>query len=356
MGTREQFDARFDAADAMSFQSSAPVERVRDVLICTNTDAEVPPEEFQAHPPIAWLSDWGITASREPVDLGRNLRLDRLPHDEAELVMNACSPRGHFFAPFRQFSQSMAFVRDIDLDAWREHSFHWDRDGVIGDALMLSRLVRDNGQSMQFAARIADYADGEQSVVYTLGSDSKHAYRLRRDRDWLDPDEGIELRNLLAAYWACEDGLPSRVQRATWRTEYASWLRWADLALPILVSGLESLLKTERHHATHQFKTRVPALANELGFDGIDADFCERMYDARSEWVHGAHVRLFTTGQKTKEGAPRQGPEDDEQRYALADIARVQDVLRLAVRRCIEDEDFRAIFADDDLIRSRWTT
>jgi hypothetical protein len=66
---------------------------------------------------------------------------------------------------------------------------------------------------------------------------------------------------------------------------------------------------------------------------------------------------LFSTGleaeQAAKQDAP-EGPEDAAQRDAMADIARVQDVLRRAVRRCIEDQNFRATFADDDEIRSRW--
>jgi hypothetical protein len=32
----------------------------------------------------------------------------------------------------------------------------------------------------------------------------------------------------------------------------------------------------------------------------------------------------------------------------------VQDVLRRAVPLCIEDAEFRAVFADDDAIRARW--
>jgi hypothetical protein len=47
------------------------------------------------------------------------------------------------------------------------------------------------------------------------------------------------------------------------------WIRWADLTLPILVGGLEALLETERRRATRQFKVRVAALAEELGFDGV---------------------------------------------------------------------------------------
>jgi hypothetical protein len=358
MEGRSQFSAKFDAFEVIGQPTSAAVVCVRDVLIWTTSDVDVPMEEVRAHPPIGMRFS-GIAESRDPVELGRGLRLDRLSKEDAELVMNACNPRGHYFAPVRQYGQRMAFIRDFSVDEWRDAPFRWDPDDVIWDALSLSRLVRDNGQSTEYAARIADFEDGEQTVVYTLPSESKHAYRLRRDRDWLDPDEGRELGRLLDAYWESRDELPSRVRRAMWRAEYASWLKWADLALPILVGGLESLLKTERHQATHQFKNRVAALAQELDFDGIDGDFCERMYDARSEWVHGAHVRLFSTGLEAQQAADQgaqEGPRDAEQRHAMADIARVQDVLRRAVRRCVEDEAFRTIFADDDQIRSRWAT
>jgi hypothetical protein len=142
-----------------------------------------------------------------------------------------------------------------------------------------------------------------------------------------------------------------------WRAEYASWLKWADLVVPVLVGGLEALLKTERQQSTHQFVTRVPALAAEVGIDGVDAVFCEHIYDARSEWVHGTHVRLFATGQEAQEqqevGA-QQGPQTEDQWSVFAEVARVQDVLRAAVRRCLEDAAFRAIFSDDQSIRVRW--
>lgn len=50
---------------------------------------------------------------------------------------------------------------------------------------MLLRLVRDNGFSMEWAARIVDYEDGAQSVVYLPGTEGKAAHRLRRDsRGW----------------------------------------------------------------------------------------------------------------------------------------------------------------------------
>lgn len=67
----------------------------------------------------------------------------------------------------------------------------------------------------------------------------------------------------------------------------------ADLVIPVLVSGLESLLKTERHPAIRQFVVRAPMLADALGVTGVDRALSDSMYDARSAWVHGAPVELF---------------------------------------------------------------
>jgi hypothetical protein len=350
---RIQFSAKFEDPGFVGPITGAGVSGVRDVLICGVVPAAVDftPEEIEAHPPIKWPRLLREVGEAPPAELGRGVRIDRLSREDEKLVMNACTPRGHYFSPLRSAGQRYSFVLEVDLAEYEQHPFWWDRDDRIYDALTLSRLVRDNGYSTEYAARIVDYEDGIQTVMYTLAAESKHVYRLRRDREWLDATEGAELRDLLAAYWAAVE-LPDRVARAKWRTEYASWLKWADLLLPILVSGLEALLKTEKYQSTLQFKRRVPALANEVGIEGVDEDFCERIYDARSEWVHGAHVRLFATGQEAQEAA--EGPQTAEQWKIFEDVARVQDVLRRAVRRCIEDEEFRAVFADDDAIRSRW--
>jgi hypothetical protein len=287
-----------------------------------------------------------LTNAVDAVDLGRDIRIEGLPTDEAELVMNACTPRGHHFYPVRQFGQRYALVRPVSAAQWEDHQFRWDQDGVMGDALVLSRLIRDNGHSLQYAARIADYEDGQQMVIYTPGAEGKAVYRLRRDRDWLDAGEAHALRELLSAFWEAESGLPPRVQRATFRTEYACWSGYGDQMLPMIVSGLEALLKVGRDGLTRQFAQRATALADELSIDGVTEDFCAEMYDARSDWVHGAHVRLFTTR--------GEGPETAEQWRVLGEIAKLQDLLRAAVRRCLEEPAFREIFTSDEAISEHW--
>jgi hypothetical protein len=213
-----QFNAKFDAIHAISLPTHAPVVRVRDVLICVTSGADVSMEEVHAHPPIASPIETRVRGGGEPVDLGRGVYIDRLSGEDVELVMNACSLRGHYFAPVRQFGQRYSFIRDVDEDEWRQHPFRWDETGVLNDALTLSRLIRDNGYSTEFAARITDYEDGEQRVVPYYGGESRYVYRLRNDREWLDPEQGAELRELLGAYWPAADDFPRRLTRAMWRT------------------------------------------------------------------------------------------------------------------------------------------
>lgn len=332
--------------------TDTPVVLVRDVIVCVTGQPDVSLAEFRAHPPIASPMELRLGGSADPEPVGRGVMIGRLSDDDADLVMNACTSRGHYFNPIRQFGQRFSFVREIELADWEARRSAWDHDGVLYDCLSLSRLVRDHAFSTEYAARIIDHEDGVQQVIYSSSGESKHAYRFRHGRDWPDHAEAGELRGLAAAYWSSEHDLPPRVRRAMWRTEYSAWLRWADLALPIIVSGLEALIKTERHAATAQFKARVPALADELEVDGISAELCEDVYDARSEWVHGTHVKLFAVGMEQQED-PAGGPVTPLESEAFVTVALFQDLLRAAVRRAVEDQDFRAIFADDAALKLR---
>jgi hypothetical protein len=171
--SQSPFSARLDGFSAGP-STKAQVTRVRDVIVCPiDNSIEVPSEEFRAHPPIGTPADLRLPKSAGWVDIGRDLRIERLPADESELVLNDCTPRGHYFFPARQFGQRYSIVREIPIEAWTKRRFHWDADGVLSDALMFSRLIRDNGHSLQYAARIVDYQDGEQMVIYTPGAEAK---------------------------------------------------------------------------------------------------------------------------------------------------------------------------------------
>ena len=105
---------------------------------------------------------------------------------------------GHFFIPVRQFGQRYSFVCEVDPAIYDDHPFSWDDDHSVFYAMVSSRLVRDNGYSLEYAARIVDYEDGEKQVIPVRTSISTMTYRLRNDRDWMTADQGEELRQLIA--------------------------------------------------------------------------------------------------------------------------------------------------------------
>lgn len=320
---------------------SSGIARIRDVIICAAEGSRsVTPEEFRAHPPVGAPQSLYPSAVPE-VELGDGVKLLALPGEEADEIMDACTPRGTNFDPIRQFSQRYSFVRDRTLAEIDDGYFNPDEDGKLYDALTLSRLIRDHGFSLQYTARVIDHDDGKRTIAYRASGEGNAAYRLAPGREWLDGPEAEQLAVLLAAKRSAE--LPPRVTRAMWRSEYATRIGWADVMLPMLIGGLEALLKVGRGQLTVQFKQRATAVAAELGVDGIDERFCGRMYDGRSDWVHGSHVRLFS-----QDGG--QGPKDADERRVLGEIAKMRDLLRATIRRAIEAPEFRATFSEDDAL------
>lgn len=362
----DQLSAEIEDRFSAGPPTQAPIVRVRDLIVCVGDPSnKVPIEEVYAHPPIGWDRRRGEDDERfgeivDRIDLGGGTAIERLDRDTAELVMNACMPRGHYFVPVRQFGQRYSLVKEVPLDELEQRHYAWDTDGTLDDALTLSRLVRDNGYSTEYAARLLDYEDGQHCIVYVLHREDKAIWRLRRDREWLDAPEGRELAALLAAYWECREQLPPRVRRAIWRMAYAPRIRWADMVVPVLIGGLEALLKIGRYGLTKQFKKRAPALAADIGVDGFGEDLAERLYDGRSDWVHGSHVQLFAgpspsaeiPGEEPEEEP--EGPQTSDEQSAVAEVALLQDVLRAAVRHAIEDAEFRQVFVADETIAERW--
>lgn len=353
------FSAKLDAAHGSGPPSSASVSGVRDVILCAKGEEELGENEFRDHPPVG-SKDWMGYADPEgedrrvgSVELGRDVFIERLDSETADLVMNACQPRGHYFFPIRQFGQVYTFVRHLPASENEKNSLRWDPDGLLQHALMLSRLIRDNGYSTQYAARITDYEDGEQRVMYLPWSQDAIIFRLRRNREYLDGPEAEELAALLDAYWKAINTLPRRIEEAIWRVAITPRFQNGKAVNSYLCGGLEALLKTKQGPVTQQFKQRVRALAAELGIDGISKDFLRRIYKERSDWVHGSIPTYTPTASGDRLGgeAVVEDPEID-----LADIALLQDLLRAAVKRCVEDPEFRETFATDAAIKARWSS
>lgn len=287
--------------------------------------------DWRDHPPIG----------DPPFELGCGLSIvERLPGDLNELVIAACDPRGHFFIPVPQFGVRQAYVRQLDLADYESEPYAWDRDGTISVAHKLSRIVRDNAVSTEYAARIVDRGDGQTQVIPgPVTGEWATAYRAGVERDWLDGDDAGELRNLVHAYWANQDALRGRLDRAVARCEESAHCRFAEDAIREVVTGLEALLKTHRHQATRQFVERVPPLARELGIRGVTKRLCEQAYRWRSQVAHGTRVSMFSgrAGEETPEAT-------GARRRTLDKAALLQSVLRTAVRRALLEPGFRRTF------------
>lgn len=295
--------------------------------------------------------DWLDNPSADgPVDIGNGVFLERLRGDDSELaeqVIHASVPRGLNFDAARQFGQLYSFWREIPAAEWDgARMFHWDPTQAITEAIAVSRFVLDNAHSFEFAGRVFDRTDGRRRIAPLTGHDGRMAYRARKNRFWFTTAEAEKLRELLDQYRAVNEELPDRVKRALWQADLSAYAHYIDDAAIRVVTGLEALLNTgEDEPPTEQFVNRSKQLADELEID-TSRTYWSWVYDARSRVVHGSESKLVapTGWDETDEEPPRD----------VAKIAKAQDMLRAAIRKAIEDEEFRGALASDEAVRERW--
>ena len=104
--------------------------------------------------------------------------------------------------------------------------------------------------------------------------------------------------------------------------------------LPLIVGGIEALIVTRIGGLTANFKRRLPLLAEIVGVSGVDSDFAERIYVARSEGVHGSRVGLFSQWDAA----------------AIRDVRLATLLLRRTLRALVEHEVFARHFTDKESI------
>ena len=156
----------------------------------------------------------------------------------------------------------------------------------------------------------------------------------------MDADEARELAALLDSYWRREHQLGERVGNAIWLAEQSARRKYDFDALLTIIVGLEALLNTGPHQNTKQFRQRAPDMARELGITGLSRSMAGRLYEQRSHASHGRRLRLISP--HANEPAPNY---TEREARAIRELALMQDVLRAAIRRGIEDPAFAAHFA-----------
>jgi hypothetical protein len=298
----------------------------RDVAIHTNSGIFGNEEETRKFPPI-----------QQRIDLSKDIWLGRLDSETARLVMDTCEPRV-FGAPLpvRQFAQLYSFVRELPEQA---DLYRWDDDNELTAVVGLSRLIHPTFIGFAYAARVGYEADGVKQIfpAQIKGINTEAFLSPNRKRDWLTDAEASQLGGLVPFL---QQQLPKRLHNALWHHEYASRTYFLDHRWTLVCTGLEALLHTDRTRNTAQFTRRVPALAAELGVSISEAEAVEG-YDLRSRLAHGVSFLSTGTGQ---------GPTTSQ----LQLYDRLEDTLRTAVLRGMQDKSFGDIFSDEAQIRKRW--
>jgi len=96
------------------------------------------------------------------------------------------------------------------------------------------------------------------------------------------------------------------------------------------VGALESLIATRAERLTKNFARRLPMLAAMVEFGGVDGALARRLYEARSQGVHGHRVDLLAEWEER----------------AVEDVRLAYGLLRRTLRRLVEDDVFSSQFVD----------
>ncbi|HKH27273.1 MAG TPA: hypothetical protein VKA61_02935 [Sphingomicrobium sp.] len=301
------------------------VERVADVVLIASRSTD-DDDLLDRELPAGWANG--------PVRLLDDLTIERI--EDSDKFMDACDPAGLDFTSTRQFGQRYSFVRQPAPT--RPSVFHCDPDNRIGTALQLSRYVVLNSHCTEYAARHLVHYFSEEKLAPLRFEYRFHAYHALRDgaRDWLTDADALVLGGLLRTFFRERDRFPKRVLRAMTRCEESFRTPFTETAAVGVVTALESLLKTERRNAGLQFKSRVPAMARELGLTGITKHRAERFYGLRSRSVHGAPTLVRAGG------------------GANLEVRAFETVVTTALRRAIEDPSFRRAFKTKTTVAERW--
>jgi hypothetical protein len=280
----------------------------------------------------------GGPAGDPPVQLLPDLELRRLGMDEALAYEKACEPQHLNFHPADSGGgHRYAFVRHPAPVATLHELHRFDPDDAIHQALALSRYLVPNAHCMTIAARRIEGLQPHGDQIVAVDPENRFfAWRvLNGSRAYLTQQDARELGTLLTVLRRDRDRLPPRVWNAIWFCESSFRTYYVETASVHVVTALESLLKVKQYRATAQFVTRVPALAREVGTTGMTRRRAGAFYNRRSHLVHGRAMRVHTFDPATRE------------------LAAMQRLLTTALRKAIEDREFRAIFTGPNIER-RW--
>jgi len=264
--------------------------------------------------------------------ISNDVLIDILSREERQKIFSACEPRGFNFNSSRLFGQLYSFIR---INPPEPTLLKWDSDERLQLCIGLSRIIHPTTISFEYSSRVR-YEDTNILEIIPgsiAGFGAKSWVATEEHRNWLTETEGNELSSLFRAYLSAD--LPKRIKGALWYLEYAFRTYFIDLRWPIICIALEYLIHTDRTQSTKQFSFRTARLAEEIRLENFNEGIANEAYNMRSKLVHGQLLR-------------------DLGEYKMGLYEKIEELLRLVIKKAILDNAFAEIFSSDDNIRAKW--
>ena len=266
---------------------------------------------FSSHPPI-----------QSRVDLAPGLWVGPVDERLQQLVLRACS---------QESTVGRALYAYVQEDP---AGFEWDPTDALSKAVGLSHLIRATETAFEFAATVRFEAGvpTQAQPANRLTPYLKAWCATERHRRWLTTANVNLLRELIAAHVAIREELrTSKTGRAITVFAQRPYLYDAHVRGLTVACTLESLANSGSERSTAQFVGRVPLLAAALGIPNVDKAWAEKAYTVRSALAHGGNVV-----------SPLKGGLGVEAEFDRL-VARMEDIVRDALRRALLDSTWRAI-------------
>jgi hypothetical protein len=268
--------------------------------------------------------------------LSDDIWIERLEEQLAKNVQKACEPPHYNISGVEHDRHLYAFVQQVPDVETRKYEGLETLHGVLA----LSRLIQPTSIGDRYCAKVFHYGLPDSSI-YSIQyrGISPDVFLSTKQRDWLSVEDAETLRGLMP--WLSKDkAMHYRVHRAYWYHEYVMRSSVLDIRFPLVATGLEALINSDKGDNKKQFCTRVPQLATACGVSLAEAEV-EKAWKLRSKLVH---AEAFLYGLDTI----LPGSEHNDL------YEKLEAVLRATVLRSLLDESFGNRFRDKDAVDAHW--
>lgn len=300
-------------------------EPIRNCYIMLHIRPGPPYPDPVTSPQIAATSRFQLTS---------DVWIEKLEAGFAKRIQRACEPANLNLDETLWDRHLYAFVRRISP----QEAPQYQGLNELFTMIALSRLIHPTSTGERYCAMILPQATDDVMRIKAIQTAGVCPDVLLGDlsRDWLSPDDGVELQKLLPWVPTTKKMHP-RVHHAFWKHEQAMRTYYLDLRWTLIVSGFEALTVVDDTNVTKQFIRRVGKLAADFGILITD-DELQRAYKLRSKLAHGQDF-LFSLHAVL--------PSDKHR--PLYD--KLESLLRAVIKKSLLDGTYGNNFADKDAIR-----